>query len=55
MPVSDARSVAVPIVPKKIKEIEVKVSSSLQVKHRYTAQDFWRAPLLYFSEDSVFS
>ena len=32
VPANDARSVAVPIVPKKIGEIEVEVSSILQVK-----------------------
>lgn len=32
MPANDARSVAVPIVPKRIGEIEVEVSSILQMK-----------------------
>lgn len=32
MPANDARSVAVPIVPKRIGEIQVEVSSILQVK-----------------------
>lgn len=32
MPANDARSVAVPIVPKRIGEIEVEVSSILQIK-----------------------
>ena len=55
VPGSDAWSVAVPILPKRTEEIEVKVSSILQVKSGHTAQDCWKAPLLYFSEDSVFS
>ena len=37
VPGSDVRSVAVPIIPKKIKEIEVKVSSFLQVKNSHSA------------------
>ena len=55
VPGSDARSVAVLIIPKRTEEIEVKVSSILQVKNGHTAQDCWKAPLLYYSEDSVFS
>ena len=55
MPGSDALAVAVLIIPKTIEEIEVKVSSILQVKNSHTTQDCWKAPLIYFSEDSVFS
>ena len=55
MPGSDARSVAVLIIPKRTEKIEDKVSSIFQVKSSHTAQDCWKAPLLYYPEDSVFS